>query len=48
VIRYIYEGDIKYIKTEYDLSQLPEVATDIMLNVASPASFSFRTYQIKA
>lgn len=39
---YIYEGDIKYIKTEYDLSQLPEVVTDIMLNVASPGlAFQF-------
>lgn len=39
---YIYEGDIKYIKTEYDLSQLPEVETDIMLNVASPGlAFQF-------
>lgn len=39
---YIYEGDIKYMKTEYDLSQLPEVETDIMLNVASPGlAFQF-------
>jgi pyruvate,water dikinase len=39
---YIYEGEIKYIKTEYDLSQLPEVETDIMLNVASPGlAFQF-------
>ncbi|WP_294821608.1 phosphoenolpyruvate synthase [uncultured Flavobacterium sp.] len=39
---YIYDGEIKYIKTEYDLSQLPEVKTDIMLNVASPGlAFQF-------
>jgi len=39
---YIYEGEIKYIQNEYDLSQLPEVDTDIMLNVASPGlAFQF-------
>jgi pyruvate,water dikinase len=39
---YIYEGEIKYQQTEYDLSQLPEVETDIMLNVASPGlAFQF-------
>jgi pyruvate,water dikinase len=39
---YIYEGEIKYIQNEYDLSQLPEVETDIMLNVASPGlAFQF-------
>ncbi|MEL1243171.1 phosphoenolpyruvate synthase [Flavobacterium sp. DGU11] len=39
---FVYEGEIKYIKTEYDLSQLPEVKTDIMLNVASPGlAFQF-------
>lgn len=39
---YIYDGEIKFIKTEYDLSQLPEVKTDIMLNVASPGlAFQF-------
>jgi pyruvate,water dikinase len=39
---YIYEGEIKYTQTEYDLSQLPEVETDIMLNVASPGlAFQF-------
>ncbi|AWH85405.1 phosphoenolpyruvate synthase [Flavobacterium album] len=39
---FIYDGEIKYTKTEYDLSQLPEVKTDIMLNVASPGlAFQF-------
>jgi len=39
---FVYEGEIKFIKTEYDLSQLPEVKTDIMLNVASPGlAFQF-------
>lgn len=39
---YIYEGEIKYTQTEYDLSQLPEVETSIMLNVASPGlAFQF-------
>ncbi|RZJ68856.1 MAG: phosphoenolpyruvate synthase, partial [Flavobacterium sp.] len=39
---FIYSGEIKYTQTEYDLSQLPEVETDIMLNVASPGlAFQF-------
>ena len=39
---YIYEGEIKYEMTEYDLSNLPKVKTDIMLNVASPSlAFQF-------
>lgn len=39
---YIYEGEIKYTQNEYDLSQLPEVKTNIMLNVASPGlAFQF-------
>lgn len=39
---YIYEGEIKYQQTEYDLSHLPKVKTDIMLNVASPGlAFQF-------
>jgi pyruvate,water dikinase len=33
---FIYEGEIPYTEAEYDLSLLPEVKTDIMLNVASP------------
>lgn len=33
---FIYEGEIPYTETEYDLSLLPVVKTDIMLNVASP------------
>ncbi len=38
----IYDGEIKYISTEYDLRNLPEVKTDIMLNVASPGlAFQF-------
>jgi pyruvate,water dikinase len=39
---FIYEGNIEYEKSEYDLSNLPPVATDIMLNVASPGmAFQF-------
>ena len=39
---FIYDGEIKYIQNEYDLSNLPEVETDIMLNVASPGlAFQF-------
>lgn len=41
-VGFIYEGDIKYEKTDYDLSTLPTVKTDIMLNVASPSlAFQF-------
>ncbi|HEY0897845.1 MAG TPA: phosphoenolpyruvate synthase, partial [Sphingobacteriaceae bacterium] len=32
----VYDGLIEFIKTEYDLNSLPEVATPVMLNVASP------------
>ncbi len=35
-VGYIYNGRLHYTQTEYDLSQLPEVKTNIMLNVASP------------
>jgi pyruvate,water dikinase len=39
---YVYEGEIKYEKSEYDLRNLPKVKTDIMLNVASPSlAFQF-------
>ncbi|OIQ15817.1 MAG: phosphoenolpyruvate synthase [Flavobacterium sp. MedPE-SWcel] len=39
---YIYEGEITYAEKEHDLSLLPEVKTDIMLNVASPGmAFQF-------
>jgi pyruvate,water dikinase len=39
---FIYEGEIKYLRTEYDLANLPAVKTDIMLNVASPGlAFQF-------
>jgi pyruvate,water dikinase len=39
---FIYEGEIEYEKSEYDLSNLPQVKTDIMLNVASPGlAFQF-------
>lgn len=41
-VGFIYEGDIKYEKNDYDLSTLPSVKTDIMLNVASPSlAFQF-------
>ncbi|QYJ67407.1 phosphoenolpyruvate synthase [Flavobacterium litorale] len=39
---FIYEGEIAYLEKEHDLSLLPEVKTDIMLNVASPGmAFQF-------
>jgi pyruvate,water dikinase len=39
---FIYEGEVAYSKSEHDLSLLPEVKTDIMLNVASPSmAFQF-------
>lgn len=38
----VYEGKIEFEKEEYDLNNLPEVKTGIMLNVASPSmSFKF-------
>jgi pyruvate,water dikinase len=41
-VGFIYSGELKYTETEYDLSQLPEVKTNIMLNVASPGlAFQF-------
>ena len=33
----VYEGIINYIRTEYDLDNLPAIRTSIMLNVASPS-----------
>jgi len=33
----VYEGVIDYITTEYDLNDLPEIKTPVMLNVASPS-----------
>jgi pyruvate,water dikinase len=33
---FVYEGEIAFKKIETDLSELPEVSTPIMLNVASP------------
>jgi pyruvate,water dikinase len=39
---YIYDGEMRYQQTEYDLRDLPPVKTDIMLNVASPSlAFQF-------
>lgn len=39
---FIYESEIAYSQSEHDLSQLPKVKTDIMLNVASPGmAFQF-------
>lgn len=38
----VYNGEIAFEKEEFDLSNLPEVKTGIMLNVASPSmSFQF-------
>lgn len=39
---FVYDGEIIYEKNDYDLSTLPTVKTDIMLNVASPSlAFQF-------
>lgn len=39
---FVYKGEIKYQQNDYDLSSLPSVKTDIMLNVASPSlAFQF-------
>ncbi|AXG73065.1 phosphoenolpyruvate synthase [Flavobacterium arcticum] len=39
---YVYEGEVNYTEKEHDLSLLPKVKTDIMLNVASPGmAFQF-------
>lgn len=35
-VGFVYKGSIPFEKTETDLNSLPEVATPIMLNVASP------------
>jgi pyruvate, water dikinase len=35
-VGYLYEGEIPFKKLETDLKDLPEIATPIMLNVASP------------
>ena len=38
----IYNGEIKYKKEQFNLDELPEIKTPLMLNVASPAmAFSF-------
>lgn len=38
----VYDGEIQFEKTEFDLNNLPEVKTAIMLNVASPGlAFQF-------
>ena len=33
----VYDGEIKYLKTEYNLDDLPPIKTPLMLNVASPS-----------
>lgn len=33
----VYNGNINFIKEEYDLSELPEIQTPVLLNVASPS-----------
>jgi pyruvate,water dikinase len=38
----VYDGQITFIKEEYDLNDLPKIDTPLMLNVASPSmSFQF-------
>jgi len=34
---FVYEGEIDFIRKEYDLNDLPPIKTPLMLNVASPA-----------
>lgn len=39
---YVYDGVISFAREEYDLNSLPEISTDLMLNVASPSmAFQF-------
>lgn len=40
-IGHVYEGEVAFDTIEYDLSKLPVIQTNLMLNVASP-SMSFR------
>lgn len=45
---YVYDGKVRYIKEEYDLDSLPEIKTDLLLNVASPSmAFQFAQYPNK-
>jgi len=39
---YIYKGPLKFERSEHDLGELPEVGTNIMMNVGNPAmAFTF-------
>lgn len=39
---YVYDGEIRFVREEYDLNSLPDIRTHLMLNVASPSmSFQF-------
>lgn len=39
---FVYDGVVDFVKEEYDLNDLPEIKTPLMLNVASPSmSFQF-------
>ncbi len=44
-IGYVYEGKVVFEEKEVDLSSLPKVKTDIMLNLASPHE-AFRFWQL--
>ncbi|MBD3241322.1 MAG: phosphoenolpyruvate synthase [Chitinivibrionales bacterium] len=42
---YVYEGRLQYDEREIDLSELPEVQTELMMNIASPAA-AFRWWRL--
>ena len=42
---YVYEGLLKFRETEVNLSNLPEIRTRIMMNIASPAA-AFRWWRL--
>lgn len=41
----VYEGALPFRSEEYDIGQLPEIRTDLMVNVASPAA-AFRWWRL--
>jgi pyruvate,water dikinase len=47
-IGYVYRGKINFEVTEMDLTNLPEIKTQIMLNIASPNDvFKYTSYPVK-
>jgi pyruvate,water dikinase len=47
-VGYVYSGEVKYEIVEIDLSELPDIKTDIMFNIASPNNvFRYSFYPAK-